>query len=142
MHTILTSCFCRWPTHAQAWRAALPRVVPFYAIKCNPEPGMVRLLAALGAGFDCASLGEVKQVLDAGVPASRIIFAHPCKRPCDIHFARDAGVNLTTFDTESELTKVRLAPCLARTPQAAGGNGNGVSEGGREGGSGADSTVQ
>eukprot|EP00879_Flechtneria_rotunda_P004037 GHRR01004279.1.p1 GENE.GHRR01004279.1~~GHRR01004279.1.p1 ORF type:complete len:223 (+),score=52.83 GHRR01004279.1:1558-2226(+) len=84
----------------------MPRVVPYYAIKCNPEPGMVRLLAAMGAGFDCASLGEVKQVLDLGVPASRIIFAHPCKRPCDIRFAREHGVGLTTFDTESELVKI------------------------------------
>lgn len=84
----------------------MPRVVPFYAIKCNPDPGMVRLLAALGAGFDCASLGEVKQVLDLGVSPSRIIFAHPCKRPCDIRFARENGVGLTTFDTESELHKI------------------------------------
>jgi ornithine decarboxylase len=87
----------------------MPRVVPFYAIKCNPEPGMVRLLAALGAGFDCASLGEVKQVLDLGVPPSRIIFAHPCKRACDIRYARDHGVGLTTFDTESELHKIAAA---------------------------------
>lgn len=84
----------------------MPRVVPFYAIKCNPDPGMVRLLAALGAGFDCASLGEVKQVLDLGVSPNRIIFAHPCKRPCDIRFARENGVGLTTFDTESELHKI------------------------------------
>jgi ornithine decarboxylase len=90
----------------QAWCAAMPRVVPFYAIKCNPDPGMVRLLAALGAGFDCASLGEVQQVLDLGVSPSRIIFAHPCKRPCDIRYAREHGVGLTTFDTESELVKI------------------------------------
>eukprot|EP00878_Enallax_costatus_P006926 GHUV01007258.1.p1 GENE.GHUV01007258.1~~GHUV01007258.1.p1 ORF type:complete len:293 (+),score=90.38 GHUV01007258.1:1298-2176(+) len=90
----------------QAWRAAMPRVVPFYAIKCNPDAGIVRLLASMGAGFDCASLGEVKQVLDLGVSPSRIIFAHPCKRPCDIRYAREHGVSLTTFDTESELLKI------------------------------------
>jgi ornithine decarboxylase len=84
----------------------MPRVVPFYAIKCNPEPGVVRLLAALGAGFDCASAGEVAQVLALGVPPSRVIFAHPCKRGCDIRYARDHGVALTTFDTESELHKI------------------------------------
>jgi ornithine decarboxylase len=84
----------------------MPRVVPFYAIKCNPDPGVVRLLASLGAGFDCASLGEVQQVLDLGVSPSRIIFAHPCKRPCDIRYAREHGVGLTTFDTESELVKI------------------------------------
>lgn len=96
----------------------MPRVVPFYAIKCNPDAGIVRLLAALGAGFDCASLGEVKQVLDLGVSPSRIIFAHPCKRPCDIRYAREHGVGLTTFDTESELLKIsKLYPgfqCVLR----------------------------
>lgn len=39
-----------------AWVATMPRVMPFYAVKCNPEPSMVALLAALGAGFDCASI--------------------------------------------------------------------------------------
>lgn len=36
-------------------QAALPRVTPHYAVKCNPEPALIRLLLALGAGFDCAS---------------------------------------------------------------------------------------
>jgi ornithine decarboxylase len=36
----------------------------------------------------------------------RVIFAHPCKRPCDLRYARDTGVSLTTFDTESELAKI------------------------------------
>jgi ornithine decarboxylase len=89
-----------------AWRRALPRVQPFYAVKCYPEPGVLRLLASLGTGFDCASKGEVEAVLKLGVPASRVVFAHPCKRPSDIRFARDAGVELTTFDTASELHKV------------------------------------
>jgi len=93
----------------RAWRAALPRVHPFYAVKCNPEPAVLRLLAALGCGFDCASKAELEAVLRLGVPRDRIIFAHPCKRPSDLRFARDAGVGLTTFDTASELRKVAAA---------------------------------
>lgn len=34
---------------------ALPRVKPFYAVKCNSSKGVVQTLAELGAGFDCAS---------------------------------------------------------------------------------------
>eukprot|EP00877_Chromochloris_zofingiensis_P000162 jgi/Chrzof1/10146/Cz04g30180.t1 len=89
-----------------AWRAAMPSVMPFYAVKCYPEPAILRLLAALGTGFDCASKGEVEMMLKLGVHPSRIIFAHPCKRPCDIRYAREHGVEFTTFDTESELTKI------------------------------------
>ncbi len=66
----------------------MPRVTPFYAVKCYPEPGVLRLLAALGTGFDCASKGEVEMMLNMGVHPSRIIFAHPCKRGVDIRFAR------------------------------------------------------
>jgi len=90
----------------RSWRAAMPRVHPFYAVKCNPEPALLRLLAALGAGFDCASKAELESVMALGVARDRMIFAHPCKRPADLRFASDAGVQLTTFDTEGELSKV------------------------------------
>jgi ornithine decarboxylase len=98
----------------RSWAAALPRVTPFYAVKCNPDPGMLRLLAALGAGFDCASRAELEAVLALGVPRDRIIFAHPCKRPGDLRYAAAAGVGLTTFDTEGELSKVRRAEAEAQ----------------------------
>ena len=41
-------------------------MTPFYAIKCNPEPAMLRLLMSLGAGFDCASKVELATVLAIG----------------------------------------------------------------------------
>ena len=37
------------------WREALPTVHPFYAVKCNSDPALLHVLAALGCGFDCAS---------------------------------------------------------------------------------------
>lgn len=40
--------------HAE-WERALPRVRPFYAVKCNEDPALLKTLAALGTGFDCAS---------------------------------------------------------------------------------------
>lgn len=39
----------------QAFCQALPQVSPFYAVKCNSSPWLLRVLAALGTGFDCAS---------------------------------------------------------------------------------------
>lgn len=89
-----------------AWKSAMPRVQPFYAVKCNPEPAMLKLLMAMGAGFDCASKTELGLALDLGMPTSRIIFAHPCKRHSDITFAADNHVEYTTFDTDSELDKI------------------------------------
>uniref|UniRef100_A0A667WHN0 ornithine decarboxylase n=1 Tax=Myripristis murdjan TaxID=586833 RepID=A0A667WHN0_9TELE len=37
------------------WSENLPRVKPFYAVKCNNTPAIIRTLSALGTGFDCAS---------------------------------------------------------------------------------------
>ena len=37
------------------WKEALPNITPFYAVKCNTDLVLLKLLAALGAGFDCAS---------------------------------------------------------------------------------------
>jgi hypothetical protein len=34
----------------KAWKEAMPRVEPFYAVKCNPDPALLSVLAALGAG--------------------------------------------------------------------------------------------
>ncbi|KAJ1725047.1 Ornithine decarboxylase [Coemansia biformis] len=88
------------------WAALLPRVQPFFAVKCNPDPLVIRLLARLGAGFDCASKAEIQQVLDAGGVARDIIYAHPCKPASHLRFARAAGVALMTFDNADELAKM------------------------------------
>lgn len=89
-----------------AWGSLMPRVHPCYAVKCNPDEGLLATLAALGAGFDCASEAEMAAVLTLGVDPSRIIYAHPCKPPKQIRWAAANNVGLTTFDTESELHKV------------------------------------
>ncbi|XP_005353459.1 antizyme inhibitor 2-like [Microtus ochrogaster] len=90
----------------QTFLQALPQVQPFYAVKCNSSPWVLFILAALGTGFDCASQGELEQVLGLGVAPSRIIFANPCKAISHIQYAARHGVQLLTFDSEEELAKV------------------------------------
>lgn len=90
----------------QEWTTHLPRVTPFYAIKCNPSNAIIRVLANLGAGFDCASRTEIQQVLDAGVDSSKVIFANPCKMRSHVEFAKSKDVPLMTFDNTHELTKI------------------------------------
>lgn len=89
------------------WKLKLPRVEPFYAVKCNGEPAVLELLAGLGLGFDCASKAEIDCVRALGVGASRIIYANPCKTRSFIKHAAALGVDLMTFDNELELHKVR-----------------------------------
>lgn len=89
------------------WKQNLPRVHPFYAVKCNPNPEVLRLLANLGANFDCASKGEIELVLSLGVDPSRIIYAHPCKVSSFLRFANKKNIGLTTFDNADELYKLK-----------------------------------
>ncbi|KAJ3818038.1 ornithine decarboxylase [Lentinula raphanica] len=91
----------------QRWVSRLPEITPYYAVKCNPDPYVLRLLASLGAGFDCASNGEISQVLNiGGIDPSRIIFANPCKANSFIRNAGKMGVDVMTFDNADELYKV------------------------------------
>jgi len=88
------------------WTEALPHIKPYYAVKCNPTPEIVRELANLGSNFDCASPAEIQQVLDLGVEPERILYANPCKRVQDIAFAKENGILRTTFDSVCELKKM------------------------------------
>lgn len=89
------------------WKMNLKRVRPFYAVKCNPDAQVLRLLAELGTGFDCASKQEIQQVLDMGVDAGRIIYANPCKTNSYVRYAAKQQVKQMTFDNAEELHKVK-----------------------------------
>lgn len=84
----------------------LPEVTPYYAIKANPYPGIIKTFVKLGASFDVASASEMKQVLRLGASPSRIIFANTIKSTEDIEVARRRRVRLMTFDNEPELYKI------------------------------------
>lgn len=88
------------------WLKALPRVTPFYAIKCNDSRHVVMTLASLGTGFDCASKAEIQLAQSLGVDPNRIIYANPCKQVSQIKYASAHGVQMMTFDSEVELVKV------------------------------------
>lgn len=100
------------------WITKLPRVEPHYAVKCNTDHMMLKLLAFLGTGFDCASKNEIQKMLDLGVSPHRIIFANPCKQASNIKYAYKMGVDYMTFDNELELYKIKEnhpnAKCVLR----------------------------
>jgi ornithine decarboxylase len=91
----------------RGWRRALSGVRPCYAVKCNPDPALLGALATLGAGFDCASRREIEAVLALGVEPSSIVYANPCKPEAHLEYAAEVGVNLTTYDSEEEVAKIK-----------------------------------
>ena len=88
------------------FRKCLSDVTPYYAIKANPYPGVIKAFVELGSSFDVASAAEMKQVLRLGASPSKIIFANTIKTPEDIEFARRRRVRFMTFDNEPELYKL------------------------------------
>ncbi|NXO38214.1 AZIN2 inhibitor, partial [Locustella ochotensis] len=93
---------------------ALPRVKPYFPVKCNGSEGVIRLLAELGAGFACANKAEISRVQGIGVPADRIFYSSPCKQVAHIRYAAAHGVRLMAFDNEVELSKVARSHPRAR----------------------------
>jgi len=88
------------------FKKCLPNVMPYFAIKANPNPAIIKTFIKLGAGFDVASAAEMKQVLSLGASPQKIIFANTIKTPEDIVAARRRKVKLMTFDNEPELYKI------------------------------------
>jgi ornithine decarboxylase len=92
---------------ARAFTDAFPGVA-MYAVKCNPEPAVLRALHDGGVShFDCASIGEVTLVRQM-FPDAAIHFMHPVKARGAIReaWARH-GVRDFALDSAEELAKIR-----------------------------------
>jgi ornithine decarboxylase len=95
----------------RAFAAALPDSRVFYAVKANPAPELLALLAALGSCFDTASVAEIEMALAAGATAERISFGNTIKKERDIARAHALGVRLYAVDCKAEVEKIaRAAP--------------------------------
>jgi ornithine decarboxylase len=90
------------------WKAQLPAVKPFYAVKCNPDPTFLNLLYDNDISFDCASEKELLDVqsLSREEMKNRIIYANPCKSVRDLNAAAAMGSPITVVDSVEELVKL------------------------------------
>src|SRR3972149_5680271 len=88
------------------FRRAMPRVEPFFAVKANAHPEVIKTMVSGRASFDVASVAEMDRVLAAGAKPERIIFANTVKPVEAIVRAAKKGVSLMTFDSEYELDKI------------------------------------
>ena len=94
-----------------AFAKALPDTKVFYAVKANPAPEVLSLLASLGSSFDAASVAEIEMVLAAGAGSERISYGNTIKKERDIARAHALGVRLYAVDCVAEVEKVaRAAP--------------------------------
>ncbi|PWK71677.1 ornithine/lysine decarboxylase [Aminobacter sp. AP02] len=95
----------------RAFEKAMPESKVYYAVKANPAPEILRLLAGMGSSFDTASVAEIEMAMDAGAPAERISFGNTIKKERDIARAFELGIRLFAVDSVEEVEKVaRAAP--------------------------------
>ncbi len=101
-------------------RAALPEDIRLhYAVKANPMPALVQHLAGLVDGFDVASAGELRTVLDTAMPYRNISFAGPGKTERELRQAAAAGV-VINLESEGEMERLaRVAAALGLSPKVA-----------------------
>ena len=77
-----------------------------YALKANSNLSVLRLLAELGSGADCVSIGEVKRALLAGIPKYKIIFSGVGKKDDEIKEALELGILFINVESFEELKRV------------------------------------
>lgn len=90
-----------------AWVNNFPRVIPYFAIKCNDHEAVLDVLKDAGAGFDCASKKEIEKIIKLGVSPERIIYSHTVKQISHLTYAAEQNVLKVTFDSEHELYKIQ-----------------------------------
>ena len=70
-----------------------------YAVKANANPKILGIISGSGIGADCVSGGEIKAALEAGFPASKIVYAGVGKSDWEINLGLDE--NIFCFNVES-----------------------------------------
>ena len=93
-----------------------PRVRLAYAVKANPNPGLLSLFARRGAAFDCASAGELDRASraitrtrsslrrtagsDGAGPGNRLFYGGPGKRAAEVRRALKLGARVHAESVE------------------------------------------
>jgi len=70
-----------------------------YAVKANANPKILRIIRESGLGADCVSGGEIQAAIQAGFPASKIVYAGVGKTDKEINLGLD--YDIFCFNVES-----------------------------------------
>ena len=91
-----------------AFAKSLPDTRVFYAVKANPAPEILKVLAEMGSSFDVASIVETQAVLAAGATPDRISYGNTIKKESEIAQAFKLGITMFAVDCEAEVEKLSL----------------------------------
>ena len=74
-----------------------------YAVKANANLKVLQIINEAGLGIDCVSGGEIEQVLKAGFPANKIVFAGVGKSDWEIELGLDKDIFCFNVESIPEL---------------------------------------
>lgn len=85
---------------------SFPYANVYFAVKANPDSGVIELLRDAGSNFDIASVYELDKVLGLNVEPSRCSYGNTIKKRKDIRYFYDKGVRLFASDSEADLRNI------------------------------------
>ncbi|HTT78903.1 MAG TPA: diaminopimelate decarboxylase [Stellaceae bacterium] len=103
----------RYRRFAAAFAPAPPLIC--FAVKANSNLAVLRLFAALGAGADVVSEGELRRALAAGIPPQRIVFSGVGKSGAELDAALAAGIHQINAESVAELRRLSEATAASGT---------------------------
>ena len=91
-----------------------------YAVKANANLKVLKVINEAGLGIDCVSGGEIEQVLKAGFPANKIVFAGVGKSDWEIELGLDKDIFCFNVESIPELEVINeLAAAKGKTARVA-----------------------
>lgn len=100
--------------------ADFPGFKVHFAVKANPNPDLLRVIAEAGLGADTVSIGEIRAARVAGFPTALMVYAGVGKRDDEITEALEAGVGCLNVESGAELEVIEAlaARCSIPAPVA------------------------
>ena len=77
-----------------------------YAVKANPNPGILKFISSYGFGADCVSWNEIERALESGFEPSGIVFAGVGKTDREIEAALTAGIFCFNCESVPEIEAI------------------------------------
>ena len=74
-----------------------------YAVKANANPKVLNIICQAGLGADCVSGGEIQAAINAGFPASKIVYAGVGKSDWEINLGLEKGIFCFNVESNPEL---------------------------------------
>jgi ornithine decarboxylase len=87
-------------------RTLFPYSQIYYAVKANPEPAVVSMLAGMDSNFDIASRPELDMVLSLEISPDRISYGNTIKKGKDIAYFYEKGVGMFATDSKEDLKNI------------------------------------